>query len=184
MKHQTLLIVPLAVLIHSSHALDAEAIRKLAAEPHDREQLLPELKIYPVAREYKITARSGAPGAELREAPAVIATEKVVQGRYLISEAMIPGAEKPLVMVVTFDKEASVFKKWVLTPDGTLGTSTGVADQGKRTIAWVSKTAPGDAAPLVLSLESHSDDKTTWKETILEDGEVVGISDGVAVKTK
>ena len=73
MKHRALLIVPLGLLIHSSHALDAEAIRKLAAEPHDREQLLPELKIYPVAREYKITARSGAPGAELREAPATAA---------------------------------------------------------------------------------------------------------------
>ncbi len=87
-------------------------------------------------------------------------------------------------MVVTYDKKTDTFKKWVLLPNGIVAASTGVADLEKRTIAWISNEAQGDPPTTVLSIETHSDDKSTWKETTLRDGKVVAVSQGVASKTK
>ena len=87
-------------------------------------------------------------------------------------------------MVVTYDKEIDAFSKWVLFPNGIVGASTGVADLKKRSIAWISNEAHGQPPTIVLSIESNSDDKSTWKETTLQDGKVIALSYGVAVKTK
>ncbi|MCU0796442.1 MAG: hypothetical protein MUF31_10955 [Akkermansiaceae bacterium] len=175
-------VIPL--IATNLYGLDADEVRKIASEPHSREKLVPELKIYPGAREYKITAQSGKSAEELQVGPEIIAKEKTVRGRYIVSTAMLPGAEKPLIMVVTFQKETETFKKWVLLPDGILGSSTGIADFDNRTIAWTADKADGDPPTTVLVIETHSDDKSTWKDTTLQDGKVIAMSRGVAVKTK
>lgn len=177
-------ILSLLLAATNLYGLDAEAIRKIAGEPHSRENLVAELKLYPDAREYKATVRSGRSAGELEPGPEIVVTEKTVQGRYIVSQAMFPGAENPLIMVVTYDKETDTFKKWVLLPNGIVGASTGVADLDKRTIAWISGQVHGEDPTAVLSIETHSDDKSSWKETILQNGEVVAINQGVAVKTK
>jgi hypothetical protein len=166
------------------YGLDADEVRKIAGEPHSRENLVPELKIYPDAREYKITAQSGRSADELEAGPEIVATEKTVRGRYIVSTAMLPGAEKPLIMVVTYEKETDTFKKWVLLHDGMFGSSTGIADFDKRTIAWTSDKADGEPPTTVLAIETHSDGKSTWKDTTLQGGKVIAISRGVAIKTK
>jgi hypothetical protein len=181
MKH---LILSLLLCATDLYGLDAEAIRKLAGQPHSRENLIAELKLYPDAREYKITVSSGKTADDLRAGPEIVATEKVVQGRYIVSQAKFPGVENPLIMVVTYDKKTDAFKKWVLLPNGIVGASTGVGDLEKRTIAWISNEAHGKPQVTVLSIETHSDDKSSWKETTLENGKVVAVSRGVAVKTK
>lgn len=163
-------------------AMDAGEIRKLAGEPHDRANLVAELKVFPEAREYKVTQKNGAPGGKLAESPQVIAIERTVAGRYIVTE--VPGltGSPSFITIVGFEKGEGVFKKWILTPDGTLAVSTGIADFGKRSIAWVTETP--DHSTVVLALEIHADDKTTWKETILQGGKVVGTTEGVAIRTK
>jgi hypothetical protein len=166
------------------YALDAEAIQKLASQAHSRENLIPELKLYPHAREYTATVKTGPSVDELKESPEVKVTEKTVEGRYIVSRLHFPWTEEPLIMVVTYEKKTDSFKKWVILPDGKLGESTGVADFETRTIAWTSSKAAGDPPSSVVSIETHADDKSSWKETVLQDGKVINIIQGVAVKTK
>lgn len=166
------------------YALDADAIRTIAGEAHNRKNLIDELKLFPHAREYKITIHSGPTKDRLEASPEIVATEKTVRGHYIVSEVNFPEVENPLIMVVTYDKEIDAFNKWVLFPNGIVGASTGVADLKKRTIAWISNEAHGQPPTIVLSIESNSDDKSTWKETTLQDGKVIALSYGVAVKTK
>lgn len=172
------------LLIPNLYAFNAEEIKKIASEPHNRDNLIEELKLYPEAREYKLTARSGISAVELMAGPEITVTEKTVQGRYIVSQATLPGADNPLIMIVTFQEKTGTFKKWVLLPDGMIGSSTGLADQEKRTIAWVSDKKAGDPPGISLSIESHSDDMSTWKETTVQDGKIVAMGDGVARKTK
>jgi len=166
------------------YGLDAEAIQKIADEPHSRQNLVEELKLYPDAREYKIKVRSGKTPDELKGGPEIVVAEKTVRGRYIVSQAKFPGVENPLIMVVTYHKKTDTFRKWVLLPSGIVGASTGVADFKKRTIAWISNQVHGEPPVTVLSIETHSDDKSSWKETTLQKDKVVAVSLGVAVKTK
>lgn len=177
-------ILILLLSVTNLYGLDAEAIRQIAAEPHSRENLVAELKLYPHAREYKITESNGKSADKLQAGPAVVATEKTVQGRYIVSQAMLPGTKEPMIMVVSYEKETDTFKKWVLLPNGALASSTGVADFDKRTIAWIADKAPGAPVTTILTIETHADDKSTWKTTIQEDEKIVAVSRGLAVKTK
>ena len=178
------LIICLLLGVPNLYALDAEAIRKIADEPHSRQNLISELKLYPDGREYKITVKSGKSADDMKAGPEIVATEKTVRGRFIVTQAKFPREESPLIMVVTYDKKTDTFKKWVLLPNGTVGGSTGVADFKKRTIAWISNEAHGESLVTVLSVETHSDDESSWKETTLQKGKVVAVSRGVAVKTK
>ena len=171
-------------LIAPSFAMDPSELRKIAAEAHDRENLLIELRVFPEAREYKVKAKSGKPGEKPVEGPELIATEKTVRGRYIVSESPLAGAEGKMLMVVTYDKELGVFKKWILLPDNTLSSSTGLGDIFRRCIAWTSDAMPGKEAPQTLALETHTSDKTIWKETVIEGGKVVMTGEGVATVTK
>ncbi len=178
------LLLSLFFFTSSLYGLDAEAIRKIAGEPHSRDNLIDELKLYPNGREYKIKVRAGPTKNKLEAQPATIATEKTVGGRYIVSELKFPGAKNPLIMVVTYEKETDTFKKWILRPDGVVTTGTGVADFKKRTIAWVIKLVNAEDPITVLSIETHSDKSSTWKETVLQGGKVINLISGVAVKTK
>lgn len=178
------LILCLTLFTTNLYGLDADAIQKLASQPHSRENLVSELKLFPDAREYKITIKSGETVDDLKSNPSLIATEKVVQGRYIISELKYPGVENPLIMVVSYDRKTDVFKKSVLLPNGIVSFSTGVADFKKRTIAWMSNEPQGEPPVSVFSIETHSDELTTWKETYMQNGKVLGVTHGKAVKTK
>ena len=179
-----ILILSLLFVSTNLYGLDAEAIKKIADEPHNRENLVNELKIYPDAREYKIKVQSGKSTDALEDGPEIVAKEKTVQGRYIVSHVKFPNVENPMIMVVAYEKKSDTFKKWVLLPNGIVGSSTGVANLSKRTIAWISDKPHGVPPITVLSVESHSDEKSSWKETFIQDGRIVSISQGEAVKTK
>lgn len=63
------LFLALLFFTNNLFGLDAAAIRKLAAEPHSRENLIEELKLYPNAREYKITIQAGPTANALEARP-------------------------------------------------------------------------------------------------------------------
>lgn len=179
-----LILLAFMTLLSQGFALDKKSIRKLAEEPHSRENLMEELKIYPEAREYKVSLKIGFPGKEPGEGSKARVKEKTVRGRYLVSEIQVEGMEAPMVMVTTYEKKSDTYKKWVLGPEEVVHEWTGVADRKARTIAWTTTRPLGEPPTTVLSIESHSDDKTTWQETFLQDGKVIQFIRGEAVKTK
>ena len=164
--------------------LDAEAIRKLAKQPHSRENLVEALKIFPEAREYRVTGRMADPGGDWQLGPKLKAKEKTVDGRYIVSEVTFPGQEKPMIMAVTFDKPTKTFHKWVLLPSGELTSATGLADFKLRTIAWHSNKPHGNPPVSILALEIHTDTQSKWRESIMANGVVLKRSEGLAVKIR
>ena len=112
------------------------------------------------------------------------ATEKVVDGKYIVTEFQPGGAPEPFVMVVTYDQKQKIYYKWLLLPDGNVAEWVGTGVTGKRMLSWLSTDARKGASQLVLTSEVHGDDSTQWREIILEEGEVVRIIEGTALKTK
>ena len=167
----------------SLHALDRAAIMEIAGQPHDRSDILAELAIYPDAREYKVSAQGGPVGGDLVAMPSPRVKEKIVRGRYVVSEVKFPNQEKPMIMVVTFDKEQKSFKKWILAPGvDKVIECTGIGDLKKRTIAWMNEgPLEGETT---LSIESQSDEESRWKEVTYKEGKAVRILRGRALKIK
>ena len=110
------------------------------------------------------------------------ATQKVVDGKYLISRFQPPGMPRELIMVITFDREASVYRKWVLAPDDGVGELFGVALSKQRMISWTSK--PDDDGRQWLSSEVYHDGGGSWSEVILQDGKAVTVVKGEVKKVK
>jgi hypothetical protein len=179
-----LIFLSILLLATTAFALEPAEVRNIAAEPHDRKNLIEALAIYPDAREYRIIVKSGPSIQQFQESPPIHAKEKVVRGRYIVSEFKLPGMEQTMIMVVTYDKATDTFKKWVLLPDNSIFSSTGVADIPHRTIAWTSDRANGNPPVDVISIETHTDNKTLWKETMLHEGKVTNIVHGTAHKTR
>lgn len=165
------------------HALDAETIEELAQKPHSRENLVDELKIFANAREYKVNVKGGEVGSDAEAWPEITAAEKTVEGRYIVSETIFPGDAGKMIMVVYFDDEKNVFRKWVLFQE-ILVSFTGLADPKNRTIAWTSSQAFGEPGMSNLSIETHSDEGVSWKEATMKEGVAVMFLEGVATKVR
>jgi hypothetical protein len=164
--------------------LDPDEIRKIAAEPHDRAQIMEELRVFPDARKYKVVVQTGVPGSDLQQLPPSETTQKVVRGRYIVSEFPLFGFDDPMIVVITYDKTSDTFKKWMLDPNGNFGSMSGVANLNQRVIAWVTDNPPGNPSSVSLLLESYNDSEIAWKETLFHGGKVVSLSRGSAVKTE
>ena len=165
-------------------ALDAEAIREIAEKPHNRENLLRQLLVYTDAREYEISMKHGLPGEEMKVVPKISAVEHVVDGKYVVTKLKLPQAEEPLTMIVTFDTNDGVYRKYVLLPDGAVSEAIGTAAPNVRSISWLISDQTDDGHIQVLTNEIHSPEKRWWSEVGMKDGKVTYRSEGVALKTK
>jgi hypothetical protein len=161
-----------------------EDIKALAEAPDNRDGVPEALKIYPAATEYEIKVKLWQPGNDPTHPDAVVAREKLVKGKYLVSTFQPPGLTSDLIMVVFHDEEDDCYKKYVLLPDHTMGKSIGTRVGDSRSISWVSESGKGDGRTVVLTQEVYSDKDTRWREIHVRDGKVVGIQEGTAVVTK
>jgi len=166
-----------------SFALDAPAIKNLFAEPHSRDGLLPQLQIYPDARKYLISVKSGKFIDELEFSFAAKVEEKTVQGKFIVSRLIHPGVEN-LLQVSTYDTKNGVHRRWTLFPDGFISEMTGVADMLNRTIAWASTKGRDEKSMLYICVEEHSDTGSKWNDRTLVEGRVTAVSQGTAKRTK
>ena len=178
-KMKTILTL-IAFLISNALALDVEEIKALSKEKQSRTGLIEELEIYPEAKEYRVTIYSGPSLDKLGAAIELSATEKVVKGRYIITDGELPNIDKRVTVVVTYEKSSGTFRKWVLLPNDEIIESTGVANFENRTIAWTTIKAYGEPKSIILTTETHSETKSIWKERIIHDGRVVSVSHGEA----
>lgn len=161
-------------------ALDKDDLLKLAKKPHSRKNLIPQLGIFPDAREYKATVTAIPTDKEID--PIVqdfVVKEKTVDGKYIVSEFESPAGR--IVMAVTFDSKEEVYLKYVLVPDGTVGKSIGFSVKNSRAIAWNSTLGIGTQ---IHSLEQHGDKVVTWTERYFQNGKLVSVVSGEAHKTK
>lgn len=165
-------------------ALNAEEIREIAKKPHSRENLLRPLVVYADAREYEVSVKAGKPGEELTDVPKMSAKEHTVEGKYIVTQLQPAGVEEPIIMVVTFDTNDGVYRKYVLLPDGDVSEAIGTAAPNVRSISWLVSKQTENGNIQVLTNEIHSDEKSWWSEIGMQDGKVTYRSEGVAEKTR
>lgn len=180
MRPIQLLLLSLLVTLPSAFALDKEAINALLNKPHSRKNLIPELKIYTDIRKFEVEVTFHPADGDAVAGDSVIADEKVVEGRYVVSEW--DGGAGKLVMVVTYDQKKQVYLKYVLLPDGNVHPSVGISPEGSRAIAWRQSVEGG--AVQVHSFEQHSDKGVTWTEIVRIDEKVLNVIRGTARAAK
>jgi len=184
MNHQ-LLCASAAALALAQAALaadfDAAHVRKLADQPDDRSSVAAEMRLFPSASEYDIEFTATGPGREPYQTPVIKATERLVQGKYLVTRFRPPDAADDLIMVVFYDQSERCYKKFVLAPDGTVSSSIGTRTGDSRSLSWVTQV---DGERVILCQEQHGDEQVTWREVFIMNGKVVQIVDGVATITK
>lgn len=147
-------------------------LKKIAAKPHSLELKLDELKIYPAIRNLQVKATVIFADGQPIESE-FNAFDKWVDGKYVVSTFRVPENNEDVWMVVTFDQESEIYRKWVFTDDAIVVTMVGTRVGDTRTISWGSITSEEDSAMrLIISQETHTDDATQWNEIHLIDGRV------------
>ena len=182
MKYLVLLMI--VAFAPCGFALDKDELEALAKKPHQEGGLMEELKIFPKVKEYSITVIQRKPGEEsVTLAEDVKGTEKWVDGKYVVSVIEFPNGDS-MIFAKTYDKKATVYRKWVLIPTGEVAHSVGTAVGESRAISWIGLTEVGGDGTLALSQDVNTDDSVTWREVIMKDGEVVNVMEGTAKKVK
>lgn len=167
-------------IVQSVSALTYEKIIELSKKEHDRSNLVKELKIYPNAREYKVTAKVFMPKG-VKKSDAVIVKEKVVDSEYVLSEFTLGGID--MKMIVKFDAESKVYRKWFITSKNKeVQEFVGIAMD--RSITWNRIDVNQPEGLLILMMETHTDKKTRWTEAHYKNGKLEFSLIGEAVKTK
>ena len=164
-------------------ALDADEIAALVKKPHDREGLAEEMKFFPDVRKYTAELEMGKPGEEATKINDITVEEKTVEGKYIVSVLKHPDPQQPkITMVVSYDKEEGVYRKWIVLPGGGVAEAIGAVVPKTKTISWFPLNKFDGVS--AFGTEHHTDDLVRWKEVLIKDGKVVGINRGMAKKVK
>jgi len=171
-------------LLTTGFSIEKEEVVALSKKKADGKAVSKELKIFPDAREYTITVKTRKPGEEaVTVADEVIAKEKAVEGKYIISTIEFPGIPDPMIIVVTFDKKDTVYRRYIVTPDGDFAVAVGVSAPKSRAISWT-VVEGAEEGMTSLGQDVHTDEGTAWREVIMKDGKVDHFIEGYAKKTK
>lgn len=165
-------------------AMEPAEIMALVAKPHDDGKAVPELEFLCLGREFEIKSRSGKAGEKLVEHQPVISKDKVVDGKYLISEFQPEGTPSPIYNVVFFDDSATVYRQWTLFPGGKVVESLGVAHPTARSITWLYFETPYGPNTQSISIGVLTDEGGSWREVIRDGSKVVLITEGSIRKIK
>ena len=162
--------------------LDKEAIKALSKKPHSRKNLLPELEVFADARAFEVEMTIFPADGDPTVVDPMKGTEKIVDGKYVVSTMATPMGE--LIMVVTYDQKKKLYLKYVLNPDPErdVFVAHGISPKGSRAIAW---RQSGDFAGLQYhGMEQHTDKGVTWTEIYEIDGDILQVIRGVARKVE
>ena len=177
-------LVCLSFTAFAAKPLSEDRVVEIIAMQHEDKLNEPALKIYPKARKYEITVTStdaSGPNASGK----VTATEKWVDGRYIVSEVQPAGPETRFGMVVEFDADSKRYRKYMVMGGKLIGYQEGIRVGDSRSVAWIdltkSKFEPGIDT---LATETHTDTGTTWNAVSYVKGEFMRSEIGVAVVVK
>jgi len=162
------------ILSCNIYALDEVSINDLIAQRHNDGELLDELKIFPLAREFNVVVSTKYPEKGGPYDP-VVRKCKVVEGKYIVNETNIEADRVNLnyVHVVTFDKEIDGYKMWLkftLTIEGEEPTVLvdefdGIYFEEKRVLSWVqvpNLKRPGYSSSSLVILKDESEEWTSY----------------------
>jgi hypothetical protein len=142
----------------AAEPLGETRLQEIIASPHSETALVEALSIYPKARKYQIQIENKEIGGAVTHATAS-ATEKWVNGQYIVSEAQPGGPE----MVVEYDLDSGTYRKYLFMGGRQTGYQTGKREGSSRSVNWVDaspvKIRPGDEC---LTTETHTDNTTVW----------------------
>jgi hypothetical protein len=155
--------------LSSGHALTKEQILEIAAKPHSVENLHPGLAMIPHAPEYTIKLELTLLERNQNTTMELKVKEKIVGGRYIVTQFKPKGAPAEMIIVTTFHPPTGLYLKTTLEPDGNIQDSVGTSTPGSHAISWRSVGhAPNQ--PSIFTLEQHAPNRTTWTEiTMLKD---------------
>ncbi len=168
----------------SAEPLSLERLEEIIASEHDDTALPAELQVYPKARQYDIEVTLSTPeGKEFRAKAR--ANEKWVAGKYIVSEILPEGPGPKYLMVVEYDRSESVYKKYVMHSGAINGYQVGTRIPNTRCISWIDLSPSKIGANIDnLTIDTHSDLKTTWRSIYFRDGLIERLEMGVASVVK
>lgn len=175
-----LLSLFLVVSCPAAEPLSLNKLQQIIASAHDSKPLVEALGIYPVARRYDITVTNLTPDGQKFESKAT-ATEKWVDGRYIVSEAIVPGLDTKITIVVEYDEANNVYRKYVLLKDDLINYNIGTRIGKSRSVSWIDLSqGMQQHKSACLTTETHTDKTTTWKSIFFLEGELQRTESGVA----
>lgn len=186
MKFRSLLITIVCqpLIAFAAEPLPVERLGEIIATNHKDRLDEPALKIYPKAREYDLSITSTQSDGQSGSGK-LTATEKWVDGRYIVSEVQPAGPETKFAMVVEFDAETKRYRKYLLMSGKLVGYQEGVRVAESRSVAWIDLTSSKfDPGIDCLSTEVHTDTGTTWNSVFFRMGLFQRSEIGVAKVTK
>ena len=163
----------------------AELVKKVLeiSKKEASEDIAEKMKIYPNFKKYMVTMKYTSAEGDTSEPLRLIATEKYVDEKYLVSTFRYPNADFDCYMVVFYDEEKRCYVKWYYqTNIESVITSHGITQKESRTISWAGLDCP--EGNVYLGLTTHTDTGTTWVGAEYQDGKLVYQSEGIAEGVK
>lgn len=135
---------------------------EIIGSEHNSRPIVEPLRIYPKAREYQITVENKMPDGTASKGTAT-ATEKWVDGRYLVSEAQPGGLDTKFAMVVEYDIDSETYRKYIVMGGDVTGYQVGTRVGVSRSVTWMDlSTAKFINGMDCLTTETHTDSSTKW----------------------
>jgi len=181
----TLLAFASLAIADDDHEKIATKVEAIAAKPHSPKLTVDALKVYPPAGKYRAQLTIHANG-ETHQPEPVEMHMKWVDGQYVVFTIHLQEVDRPVQMVVSYDKKVGVYRKWILAPDGWIFTAIGTRAGDTRTISWVGKmpSGEGEGEVLFLGQEHYTDNKSVWSDLYIKNGKVTRRDNGVAKMVK
>lgn len=186
MKLRSLLIALVCqpLIAFAADPLPSERLSEIIAMRHEDRLDDPALKVYPKAREYALSITSTQADGQSGTGE-VTATEKWVDGRYIVSEAQPAGPETKFAMIVEYDRDSKRYRKYLLMSGKLVGYQEGTRIAESRSVAWIDLTSSKfDSDIDCLTTETHTDTGMTWNSIFFKKGLFQRSERGVAKVTK
>jgi len=171
------------LFVQCCFGLSQEEIVEIASKDNSRENLIDELQIFPEARLYEVTYNVLHP-AEAKEPEGIEVAEKVVEGKYLVSDFTIHGGVR-VIIVVEYSPATNSYIKWVVSEDkkNEVQEFRGIALG--QSISWLRVDQHARESGIeTMMLDNHFEDRTEWLEQYYRDGELLFALRGFAKRTQ
>lgn len=181
---QLIVFLLLPLVATAGDRLDANRLNEIVALEHEDRLDDASLRIYPKAREYELNITSTLADGESGTGK-IVASEKWVEGRFIVSEVQPAGPETRFFMIVEYDRDSKRYRKYILMAAKLVGYQEGVRIADTRSVAWIDlTTSKFDSGMDNLSTETHTDTSTTWYAITYQKGVPTRTEVGVAKVTK
>ena len=159
-------------------------LEKIITGKHSPELKVAALKVYPKVLTFDVTVKTKPVDGEEFVGKGT-ATDKWVDGKYIVTEVLAGPQKIKFHMVVGYDADQEVYRKYVIFEGKVSGQQVGTRVGKTRTVSWVDVSEVKHESKLDNQvIETHTDTQTTWKSIYIKDGKVTKTEVGTAVEKK